>query len=149
MTPYETIMKLIPEGERTYDLGEITCRCSGKFTALVPTDKRLMTCARGFLGLKRTIDDFSWGRFDYARITQRLGTYTVELRFRGGKGTLKLERISRECLDGFYRRVRERIARHDEKYKMSLKICPACNEIINYKAKRCPHCLHEFAQEGK
>jgi len=147
-TPHKTIMKLIPEGEKTFDLGEIKCKCEGNAMAVVPTDKRLMTCTRKFFGLYKIIDDFSWATFDHVTVTQKLGTFTMELRYRKGEKTLKLERLTKESFDSLYRRVRERITVYDEKYKISSKICPMCREIINFEAKQCPFCLHQFARIG-
>lgn len=144
MKMHETIMNLIPEGETTYDLGEINCRCDHKSMSVVPTDKRLMTCTSRFLGLHKVVDDFSWGVFSHVRITQKFGSYTMELRFRNRDGSLILERLTRENFDALYRRIRERITRYDEKYKISSKICPQCGETINLIAKECPHCHKEF-----
>lgn len=144
MSSHETIMKLIPEEETAYSIGEISCFCDGKKMAVVPTEKRLMTCTNRFWGLYKVVDDFGWGKFDHARITQKFGNFTIELRFRGGNGSLKLDKINRDQFDILYRRIRERITKYDEKYKLSSRICPHCGETINYRAKECPHCHHEL-----
>ena len=144
MKLHQTIMRLIPEGESAYDLGEINCRCDRKPTSVVPTDKRLMTCSSRFLGFHKVVDDFSWSAFSHVKITQKFGSYTMELKFRNKEGSLTLEGITKENFDAFYRRIRERIAKYDEKYKISSKICPQCGEIIKLIAKQCPHCQTEF-----
>ena len=144
MKPHDTIMQFIPEGDQTYNLGEIKCRSGYKNIALVPTDKRLMICKSGFLGINKDVDDFSWGKFDHVKISKNWGKYSIELRLRGGRGTLKLEKFEKENFENFYRRIQERISKYDEKYKFSSKICPQCGEIINYVAKQCPHCLNQF-----
>lgn len=144
MNPHDTIMQFIPEGDQTYDLGEIKCRQGSDNMCLVPTDKRLIICKSRWWGFTKELDDLGWGKFDHVKISKKWGKYNIELRLRGGKGTLRLEKFEKENFEAFYRRIQERISKYDEKYKISSKICPQCGEIINYVAKQCPHCLHQF-----
>ena len=144
MKPHETIMKFIPDGDRTYNLGEVICRQDNKNMALVPTDKRLMLCKSHWWGLNNEVDDYKWGKFYHVKISKKWGKYNIELRLRGGRGTLRLEKFDKENFEAFYRRIQERISRFDEKFKISSKICPQCGEIIKFVAKECPHCSHLF-----
>lgn len=147
MLMHEKILELIPEGEKTFDLGEVKCRYDGKTTYLVPTNKRLMTCSTRLFGFVKDFDDFPWAKFDHVKISKVFGSISLELRLRSNKKTLKFERLNREHFDAFYRRIRERIAIYDEKYKISSKICPSCHEIIKSRAKMCPNCRYEFSPE--
>ncbi len=144
MKPHETILKFIPEGDKTYNLGKIKCRLDAHPASLVPTDKRLMICRSRWWGLSNEVDDIGWGKFDHVKVSASFGRYSIELRMRGGRGTLKLEKFDRENFEAFYRRIQERISKYDEKYKLSSKLCPQCGEIINNLAKQCPHCLNPF-----
>jgi ribosomal protein L40E len=144
LEPYEIILKLIPEEEEVFDLGEIRGRCGGRRSVLVPTTKRLMVCRIGLFGVKKEIDDYSWGKFDHIKISESWGSTTLELKFRRKDRTLKLEGTGKDDFRRLYRRIRERITRYNDKYQISFKICSQCGETVSYVAKKCPHCGQEF-----
>lgn len=144
MNPYEIVLKLIPDEEEVYDLGEIRGRCSGRRSILVPTTRRLMICKLGLLGIRKKIDDYSWGKFDHVRISEGWVYTTLELKFRRKEEILRLEGTSKDDFRKLYKRIRERITKYDDKYQISFKICRRCGETVNYVAKKCPHCGHEF-----
>ncbi len=144
MKPYEVVLKLIPDEEEVYDLGEIRGRCGGRRSILVPTTRRLMICRIGLFGFKKKIDDYSWGKFDHIRIDEGWVSSTLELKFRRKDGTLRLEGTGKDDFRRLYKRIRERITKYEDKFQISFKICRQCGETVNYVAKKCPHCGHEF-----
>lgn len=144
MNPYEIVLKLIPDEEEVFDLGEIRGRCGGRRSILVPTTRRLMICRVGLFGVKKEIDDYSWGKFDHIKISEGWGSTTLELKFRRKEKTLKLEGTGKDDFRRLYKRIRERITRYDDKYQISFRICRQCGETVNYIAKKCPHCGQEF-----
>jgi rRNA maturation protein Nop10 len=144
LNPYEIVLKLIPDEEEVYDLGEIRGRCGGRRSILVPTTRRLMICRMGLFGFKKKIDDYSWGKFDHIRINEGWISTTLELRFRRKDETMKLEGTGKDDFRKLYKRIRERITKYDDKFMISFKICRQCGETVNYVAKKCPHCGREF-----
>ena len=144
MNPYEIVLKLIPDEEEIYDLGEIRGRCGGRRSILVPTTRRLMICRIGLFGAKKEINDYPWGKFDHIRMSEGWGSTTLELKFRRKQETLKLEGTGKDDFRKLYKRIRERITKYDDRYQISFRICRQCGETVNYVAKKCPHCGHEF-----
>lgn len=96
------------------------------------------------MGLKREIEDFSWAKFDHVRITESWGSSSLQLKFRRKDKILKIEGVGRENGRLLYKRIRERISKFDQRFQIASKICPECGETINFIARRCPHCRHEF-----
>jgi len=140
-----TLENLIPDGEELENIRPIKCRFDGRVSAVVPTRKRLMSCQRRFFGLIKEISDDTWGKFEHVRISQRFGTYTLELKFVGSARTLRIERLRKEDFDVLYRCIRERITANLEKNKLLSRVCPSCKEIISYRATKCPRCHLDFA----
>jgi len=144
LNPYEIVLKLIPDEEEVYDLGELRGRCGGRRSILVPTTRRLMICRIGLFGAKKEINDYPWGKFDHIRMSEGWGSTTLELKFRRKQETLKLEGTGKDDFRKLYKRIRERITKYDDRYQISFRICRQCGETVNYVAKKCPHCGHEF-----
>jgi hypothetical protein len=146
---FEYILELVPDNEKVYDPGGIQGRCEGKKSIFVPTARRLLICRLGLLGVKKEIDDYSWSKFDHVKITEGWGSSSLQLKFRRKDRVLKIEGMAREDGRALYKRIRERISKIDARFRIASKICPDCGEIINFIAKRCPHCGHEFEIEAE
>jgi len=143
---YGIVRSLVPDDEDIYENNLAYGRCDDKRALFLPTAKRLVISQLGIFG-GRKINDYGWGKFKHLKISEGWTSSTLELVYRAGNRSLKLEGLNKEQIRSFYRQARGRITKYDNRHKISSKICPECRETINFTARQCPYCHTEMKIE--
>ncbi len=142
---FEIIKSLIPDYEKKNDADPIRAEIDGKRSVILATNKRLYFCKLGLLWSK-DFDNISWSKFRHLKIKEGLASSKIELEYRLGSRTLRLEGLNKEQFRSLFRKAQERITVNNEKLQLSSKICHRCGEVANATARVCPHCTHEFSR---